>query len=172
METMEPTVESGQPPVQGEAGSAESAGAFRMCILTFEKESLAIDLSQVREVFKIDSITPVPGMPPALVGVANIRGSIVPVVDLHPSLGLPSVTVPRYAVVVGHGARGVGILVNDVPEIQTVAFEDLQEMSSGEEAGTCPLFSGALKTAGRTIGMMDVSRLLVMIEGKVDRQAA
>jgi purine-binding chemotaxis protein CheW len=169
---MEPTVESGQPPVEGEAGSAESAGAFRMCILTFEQECLAIDLSQVREVFKIGSITPVPGMPPALVGVANIRGSIVPVVDLHPSLGLPSVTVPRYAVVVGHGVRDVGILVNDVPEIQTAAVEDLQEMLPGEEAGTCPFLSGALNTAGRTIGMMDVSRLLVMIEGKVDRQAA
>ena len=172
METMEPTGESGQPPVQGEAGSAESAGAVRMCIMTFGKESLAVALSQVREVFKIDSITPVPGMPPALVGVANIRGSIVPVVDLHPSLGLPNVTVPRYAVVVGHEARGVGILVNDVPEIETAAVEDLQERSSGEEAGACRFLSGALKTAGRTIGMMDVSRLLAMIEGKVDRQAA
>jgi purine-binding chemotaxis protein CheW len=143
-----------------------------MCILTFEQEFLAIDLSQVREVFKIDSITPVPGMPPALVGVANIRGSIVPVVDLHPSLGLPSVTVPRYVVVVGHGARGVGILVNDVPEIQTAALEDLEEMPSGEGVRACPFLSGALKTAGRTIGMMDLSRLLVMIEGTVDRQAA
>lgn len=169
---MEPTVESGQPPVQGEAGSAESAGAFRICIVTIDTECLAIDLSQVREVFKIDSITPVPGMPPVLVGVANIRGSIVPVVDLHPLLGLPGVTVPRYAVVVGHGAREVGILVNDVPEIQTAAVEDLQEMSSVEEAGACPFVSVALKTVGRTIGMMDVSRLLVMIEGKGDRQAA
>jgi purine-binding chemotaxis protein CheW len=140
--------------------------------LRFEKESLAIDLTQVREVFKIDAITPVPGMPPALVGVANIRGSIVPLVDVRPSLGLPSATVPHYAVVVWQGARYVGILVETVPVIQTADFGDRVEKPLSGETGACPFLSGALKMADQTIGMMDVSRLLAMIEGRIDRQAA
>ena len=143
-----------------------------MCLLTFGKESLAIDLRQVREVFTIDSITPVPGMPPALVGVANLRGSIVPIADVHPSLGLPSVAAPRYAVVVWHGARYVGVLVDDMPEIRTVEFGDLVEMPSGEGTRSCPFLSRGLKMAGRTLGVMDVSRLLAMIEDGLDRQAA
>lgn len=169
---MKPTGASGQPPVPDGAGSAESAGSFRICLLRFETESLAIDLTQVREVFTIDAITPVPGMPPALVGVANTRGSIVPLVDLRPSLGLPSATVPHYAVVVRHGARYVGILVEAVPEIQTAKFGDLVEMPFGEGARTCAFLSGALNMSGQTICMMDVPRLLAMIEGTIDRQAA
>jgi len=169
---MKPTGASGQPPVPDEGGSAESVGSFRFCLLRFETESLAIDLTQVREVFTIDAITPVPGMPPALVGVANTRGSIVPLVDVRPWLGLPSTTAPHYAVVVRHGARYVGILVEAVPEIRTAEFGDLVEMPFGEGARTCAFLSGALNMSGQTIGMMDVPRLLAMIEGTIDRQAA
>ena len=172
METMKPTGASGQPPVHDEAGSSESGGSFRICLLRFEQEVFAVDLTQVREVFKIDAITPVPGMPPALVGVANIRGSIVPVVDLRPSLGLPSAPRPHYAVVVWHGDRYAGILVDTVPEIQTADFGDLVEMPFGGGARSCPFLFGALNITGQTIEMMDVSRLLAMVDGRIDRQAA
>lgn len=169
---MEPTCELVQPLLDAEAIPSKGVLPSRFCILRFRDEHLAVELSQVREICKLASITSVPGMPRALIGVANLRGNIVPVVDLYPSLGLPGMAALHYAVVVRQGARHIGIVVEEVPEIQTAEFEDLVEMPSGEGTCPCPFLSGGLKTAGQTIGVMDVSRLLVMLEGGIDRQAA
>lgn len=58
----------------------------RVCLVVLGGESFAIDLRQVREVFELESMTPVPGMPASLVGVANLRGTIIPLADLRQSL--------------------------------------------------------------------------------------
>ena len=172
METMEPTRELVQSPLDADPIPSTGVLPSRFCILRFQDERLAVELSQVREICKLESVTPVPGMPQALVGVANLRGNIVPVVDLYPSLGLPGAAELHYAVVVRQEARHVGILVEDMPEIQTAEFADLGEIPCGKGRRACPFLSGGLKTAGQTIGVMDVSRLLAMLDGGIDRQAA
>jgi purine-binding chemotaxis protein CheW len=75
----------------------------------------------VREVFVVESITPVPGMPAGLVGVTNLRGSVVPLLDLRQMIGLAAENAQRYAVVVKHGNWQVGVLVDTVPEIRTLS---------------------------------------------------
>ena len=172
METMEPTRELVQSPLDAEPIPSKGVLPSRFCILRFQDERLAVELSQVREICKLESVTSVPGMPQALVGVANLRGNIVPVVDLYPSLGLPGAAGLRYAVVVRQGARHVGILVQDVPEIQTAEFVDLVEMPCVEWKRACPFVSRVVKTAGRTIGVLDVPRLLAMLDDGIERQAA
>jgi purine-binding chemotaxis protein CheW len=168
----ESTVESPQTPVQTEPDDSKPVVPSRLCLLTFGGERLAVDLSHVSEVFKVDSITAVPGMPPALIGVANLRGAIVPVVDLHPSLGLPSVAAPHYAIVIRRGAQHVGVLIDEVPEMHTTEFGDVLEMLPGEVTRQRPFLSGVLTMEGRPIGMVDVARLLALVEGRIDRHAA
>ena len=84
-------------------------------------EQFTIDLQNVREVFVVESITPVPGMPAGLVGVTNLRGSVVPLLDLRQMIGLAAENAQRYAVVVKHGNWQVGVLVDTVPEIRTLS---------------------------------------------------
>ena len=83
---MEPTIE--QLKSSGSPGSEadKSAAPSRICLITLGGEFFAIDLRHVREVFELESITPVPGMPLSLVGVANLRGTVVPLADLRPAL--------------------------------------------------------------------------------------
>ena len=69
---------------------AKSAAPSRVCLITLGGELFAIDLRHVREVFELESITSVPGMPASLVGVANLRGTVVPLADLRPALGVSS----------------------------------------------------------------------------------
>jgi len=59
--------------------------------LTFKigDELFALDVSQVREVLDLSTITKVPGSPPFMRGVINVRGSVVPVIDLRIKFGLP-----------------------------------------------------------------------------------
>ena len=96
----------------------------RVCLISLGGELFAIDLHSVSEVFEVDAVTPVPGMPGALVGVANLRGLVIPLVDLRASLGLATggAALP-YAVVVRHGEQLLAVLIERVPEIRTIQRE-------------------------------------------------
>ena len=73
---------------------------MRAAIISMGGELFTIDLKSVREVFVVESITPVPGMPSGLVGVTNLRGTVIPLLDLRPMFGLNAEAALRYAVVV------------------------------------------------------------------------
>jgi purine-binding chemotaxis protein CheW len=136
----------------------------RMCLITLGGELFAMDLGDVSEVFEVDSITPVPGAPSTLIGVANLRGTVIPLADLRPSLGL-SVTESslKYAVVVRHGSQQVGILVDAVPEIRTVRQDEFLAAPAQGAANAQPLVSALLRVEERMSGVVEVPRLLTSV---------
>ena len=137
----------------------------RICLVTLGGELFAIDLRHVREVFELESITPVPGISPAIVGVANLRGTVMPLADLRPSLGLPSAAMQPFVVVVRHGQQQVGILIDAVPEIRTIHADDLLTATSRGLSESRPFLSGLVKIEERMSGMMEVQKLLACVEG-------
>jgi purine-binding chemotaxis protein CheW len=66
----------------------EQAGALRACLFSLAGESFAVDVRTAREVIVVEDHTPVPGAPPSVIGVANLRGAVVPIVDVRSLLGL------------------------------------------------------------------------------------
>lgn len=128
-------------------------------------ELFAIDLRHVREVFEIESVTPVPGMPASLVGVANLRGTVIPLADLRPALGMSAAVTPKYAVVVRHNNQQVGVLIDEVPEIRTVHPDDMLMTSTQSLTESRPFLSGLLKIEDRMSGMVEVPKLLACVEG-------
>jgi purine-binding chemotaxis protein CheW len=162
---MEPTIEQIQSSASPGSGADKSAVPSRICLITLGGECFAIDLRHVREVFELESITPVPGMPQSLVGVANLRGTVVPLADLRPALGVAASTAPKYAVVVRQGAQQVGILIDEVPEIRTIHADDVLAASARGVTESRPFLSGLVKVEDRMSGMVEVSRLLASVEG-------
>jgi purine-binding chemotaxis protein CheW len=142
-----------------------SAVPSRICLISLGGELLAIDLRHVSEVFELESVTPVPGMPGSLVGVANLRGTVVPLTDLRPVLGVTATATPKYAVVVRHGAQQIGILIDEVPEIRTIHADDLLAASARGVTESRPFLSGLVKIEDRMSGMVEISRLLASVEG-------
>lgn len=128
-------------------------------------ELFAIDLRHVREVFEIESVTPVPGMPASLVGVANLRGTVIPLADLRPALGMSAAVTPKYAVVVRHNNQQVAVLIDEVPEIRTVHPDDMLMASTQSLTESRPFLSGLLKIEDRMSGMVEVPKLLACVEG-------
>ncbi|BFU91349.1 MAG: putative Chemotaxis protein CheW (Modular protein) [Nitrospira sp.] len=150
----------------------KSTESLKVCLVALGEETFAIDLRQVREVFEPESITPVPGMPAALVGVTNLRGTIIPLADVRAALGVVSVSaLPKYAVVVRHGTQQVGILVENVPEIRTIESDDLVASPVRTATDRLPLFSRAFKTETKLSSIVEVSRLLASLEGTVNDQS-
>ncbi len=109
--------------------------------LTFEleDENFAIDVSQVREVLDMTTISKVPRSPAFMRGVINVRGSVVPVMDLRTKFGLPlaETTVNTRIVIMEIDMNGKKIVlgavadsVNDVLELEPNQIEDPPEIGS------------------------------------------
>ena len=144
---------------------AQSEATVRVCLVSLCGELFAIDLRNVREVFEVESITPVPKMPPAFVGVANVRGVIVPLVDLRPLLGLPlDDTVLNYVVVIRHQGQQVGVLVDQMPEIRSVNRDELHASPATGSRATRPFVSSLLRIENRVSGVVEVPSLLACVD--------
>lgn len=152
--------------------SAKSIGALRVCLITLGGKVFALNLGQVREVFELDSITPVPGMPASLAGVANLRGTIIPLVDFRSTFGVSISTTPKYAVIVRDGTRQVGILIDDVPEIRTIDADDLSASSTCDKPVDHPLCSRVFKTEDKVSDMLEVPRLLDAVDKMIGGASA
>lgn len=152
--------------------SVENAGAgarldipSRVCLVSLSNELFAIDLHNVREVFEVESITPIPGTPAALAGVANLRGTVIPLVDLRRLLGLTtSGSSPRFAVVTRHGGQQVGVLVDRVPEIRTVQTDEFLPAPTSTATGPKPFVTAVLRIENRIGGVVEVPTLLAYVE--------
>ena len=149
------------------SGQIQAAGSstMRAAIISLGGELFTIDLKSVQEVFVVDSITPVPGMPSGLVGVTNLRGTVIPLLDLRPMFALNLDVTLRYAVVVKHENWQVGVLVDTVPEIRTIAKDQFLPAPAGTGEGAFPFVSTVVKLEDRLRGVLEASVMLSYLEG-------
>ncbi len=148
-------------------GQAHSSGAttIRAAIISMGGEFFTIDLHNVREVFVVESITPVPGMPSGFVGVTNLRGTVIPLLDLRAMLALSTEATLRYAVVVKHGNWQAGVLVDMVPEIRTLSKDQFLPAPTRTGEGAFPFVSTVVKLEDRLRGVLETSAVLSHFEG-------
>jgi purine-binding chemotaxis protein CheW len=138
---------------------------MRAAIISLAGEIFTIELKSVREVFVVESITPVPGMPSGLVGVTNLRGTVIPLLDLRPMFALNADEPLQYAVVVKHGNWQVGILVDTVPEIRILSKNQFLPAPTGTGERTFPFMSKVVKLEDRLRGVLETSAVLSHFEG-------
>ena len=147
----------------GQSQLAESSN-IRAVIISLSGEVFVIDLKSVQEVFVVESVTPVPGMPSGLVGVTNLRGTVIPLLDLRPMFGLNADWALQYAVVVKHGKRHIGILVDRTPEIRTIATDQFLPAPVGRWEVAVPFVPTVVKLENRLRGVLETSVLLSHFE--------
>jgi len=92
----------------------DTSAAVRACVFSLAGQSFAIDVTQVREVAIFEDWTTVPLAPPHLVGVANLRGDVVPIADARAVLGLPA----------RRGARKLSTLIVDADGFEVALVID------------------------------------------------
>ncbi|MBI1171171.1 chemotaxis protein CheW [bacterium] len=93
------------------------------------EQSFSIEITQVREIRRWSPVTALPHAPHEVLGVMNLRGSVIPIYDLAARFGLGQTPEnPRNVIVVAmHGGQTVGLLVEAVSEILSVSREQIQE---------------------------------------------
>jgi purine-binding chemotaxis protein CheW len=97
-----------------------------------DSEEYAIQVMKVREIVKLQHITAVPETPGELKGVINLRGKVIPVVDLRLRFGLPAKDYDQRTCIIvvelGRAASGpMGVIVDEVNEVITLPDGDIQD---------------------------------------------
>jgi purine-binding chemotaxis protein CheW len=109
---------------------ARLAGKYLTVVL--DRESYGIAVLKVREIIRQQKVTPVPHLPDFVVGVINLRGRVIPVIDLRVKFGLEARFTERTCVVVVHVTRAdhpvvqMGLIVDAVEEVVNLCGEDIQ----------------------------------------------
>jgi purine-binding chemotaxis protein CheW len=133
-------------------------------LVTFHvaREEFAVDILDVREINRMMEITRVPQAPEFVEGVINLRGQVIPVVDLRKRFGLEAEERDKNTriVVVELGSKVVGFLVDSVSEVLRVStslVEPPPALASGIEAD---YIRGVVKLEDRLLVLLDLHRLL------------
>jgi purine-binding chemotaxis protein CheW len=147
---------------------------------TLDEEQYAADVGKVREVLELLPMTKLPRMPDYMKGVINIRGSVVPVVDLRRKFGMSEVseTVDTSIIVmdVGEGEKNltVGCLADSVEEVINILPEDVEPAPSFGTAVDTEFIEGIAKREEQFIILLDIDRVfeeseLELIQRESDR---
>jgi purine-binding chemotaxis protein CheW len=141
-------------------------------------EEYAIGILRVKEILEYDTVTPVPQTPPAIRGVINLRGSVVPVVDLAAKFGLPpSPLTKRTCIVIVEvtlaGARSVlGLLADAVSQVMDFAPGDIEAPPAFGTGIRVDYLQGMGKVGKRFVLLLDVDRILAVPELQAAEAAA
>ena len=132
---------------------------------TLMGEEYALAIHNVREIIQFEPITSIPSMPPVVRGVMNLRGSVVPVIDLPVKFGLPLTGLPgTYLVVVDLVWSGEAVRLGLVtPALGRVVELADEEMSAVPDFGTriqAEYLRGVAQVDGRFVLFLDADRLL------------
>ncbi len=124
-----------------------------------------IDINMVQEINKNMDITPVPSTPEYVVGVLNLRGDIITVIDLSKKLGLSKSTIIKETtrnVVINLGEEFIAVLVDQIGEVITGDKNDIEPAPSNLEEIKVQYISGILKTEDNLITILNIEKVLTI----------
>ncbi len=139
---------------------------------TLNDELYAFDALQVQEIIELTTVTKVPHLPGYLKGVINLRGTIIPVVDLKQKFGMAVGEYKKHTcIIVTEFSRGVmGLIVDSVSDILNIQS---QEISSTPDFGTSintEFIAGMSKCGDSLVLILDVDRVLTEEEAAIVEQ--
>lgn len=152
------------------AAAVVDARAGKYLTFRLGKEDFAIQVLKVREIVGIQDITAVPQMPGYVKGVINLRGKVIPVVDLRLKFGLEEreYTQRTCIIVVQVHHAGVpiqtGIIVDEVSEVLNLVGTEIEDTPDfGDDVGT-PYLLGMAKVKGNVKMLLDIDQVLANAE--------
>ena len=152
------------------------AGKYLTVVL--ENEAYGIAVLKVREIIRMQKITPVPQMPGFVKGVINLRGRVIPVVDLRVKFGLKAEFAERTCIVVVQVTLPteqivqMGLIVDSVEEVVTLTDAEIEPTPDfGTKVDTTYLL-GMAKVKGQVKTLLDIDRVVAPETVQVLTQAA
>jgi purine-binding chemotaxis protein CheW len=132
-------------------------------------EEYGVEILKVQEIRGYSPITPIPNTPPHIKGVMNLRGVIIPVVDLRRKLAMPSADYNAFTViiVVTVGTKVMGLIVDGVSDVLNIAAADIQPTPDFGGQVDARFIDGLARAGDKLVVLLDIERVLGEDEGTV-----
>ena len=129
-------------------------------------QEFCVDVMSIREIRGWTVATPIPQSPNFVLGVINLRGTVLPIIDLGARLGFPmSDPTARHAIIVAQiGTHVVGLLVEGVSDIFTVSESDIQPTPDVASEMAKRFVRGVIAIDGRLISLIALNSVLPSLE--------
>ena len=137
-------------------------------------ETFGVRIGSVREIVRVPEITAVPNAPETIEGVINLRGKIIPVMDLRKRFGQSEVQHDKKnrILVVELDNKLIGLIINTASEVLKIPPSEIEAPGSVFAEGESGYVTGVGKLKGRLIILLDISKLLHRPEYKRFEEAA
>ena len=145
---------------------------------TLGGEMFAVAILNVKEIIEYGSVTEIPMMPPFIRGVINLRGAVVPVIDLSCRFGGKSTSVARRTCIIiieleqDEQKHDIGVMVDAVSEVLEIARSEIEPPPAFGAKIRTDFISGMGKVNGRFVIILDVGRVLSVEEISMLTQVA
>ena len=155
-------------------GKPESEGASEFLTFTLGAEEYGIDILKVQEIRGYDAVTTIVNSPPFIKGVVNLRGVIVPIIDLRCRFGqgLTEATPIHVVIIVQVGPRMVGLLADRVLDIVSFEAHQVQPVPKIAQASRIDFLCGLVTVENSLIALIDLPNLLSLPASEVERTQA
>ncbi|MDK2777802.1 MAG: chemotaxis protein CheW [Pseudomonadota bacterium] len=162
-----------KPEVKEAYPSGDDEGLTQQQYLTFMLggETFAIGILAIKEIIEYGNLTEVPRMPEFIRGVINLRGAVVPVIDLSARFGKRATQVARRTCIVilevdnGDGdTQDIGILVDAVNEVLEIPESDIEPAPSFGASIKSQFINGMGKVNERFVIILDIGHILLIDE--------
>jgi purine-binding chemotaxis protein CheW len=134
----------------------------QVVVLRVRGGDYAVHIGRVQEIVRVPQITRVPNAPEGVQGIINLRGRVLPVIDLASRLGLGTSERGKQArvVVVENGAEPVGLLVDGVSEVLRLDTNSVEQLSQAATEGGHSSVRGIARVDDRLVLLLDLDALV------------
>ena len=141
-------------------GADLRAGKYLTFVLA--NEEYGLEILKVREIIGSMSTTAVPGMPPFVTGVINLRGKVIPVIDLRMKFGMDRAeqTAETCIIVVDVNGSLMGVVVDKVSEVLDIHGEDIEDAPNVGVTVDTTFILGMAKAKGRVKILLEIDKVL------------
>ena len=155
-ETLQVQVDSADDP------NAEDAPSHQYIAFEIGDREFGVDIMAVREIRGWSRATKIPNAPREILGVVNLRGAIIPILDLRACFGeeLTKVEKSHVVIIVLIGKRVAGILVDAVSDILSVRHADVQPIPEVDRRGRDAMVSEVIVIDKRLVGVLSLERVM------------
>jgi purine-binding chemotaxis protein CheW len=145
---------------------SQTLAEMQLVVFDLASEHFGVDISDVREIMRLQAITHVPGAPAFVEGVINLRGRVLPVLDLRKRLKLKvsEQTKETRIVVVCINNKDVGVIVDAVTEVLRIPTASIDPPSSLVTNTDSDYLRGIAKLETKLIILLDLSKVLALDE--------
>lgn len=156
------------------SGQQQGIGAEDNQFLTFSlgDELYGIDIHRVKEIKGYSAITKIPNMPSHIKGVLNLRGTIVPIVELRTAFGMPTIDYTAFTVIILVIVRDrtLGLVVDSVSDVVHMSQKEIQASPDFGTKIDVKFLSGIGKSGDKLVALLNIDQLLT--EGCMQEAAA